>query len=165
MIETKEKTIDGTRWVVTQFPATEGLEILNELGRILGPGLAKLGSAAKQGRGQSLLDMDIDIGVIGEAFSSVFSRLAEVRVSEFIKRLLTSTRMVNDKGHPAEVLAQFDMLFAGKYLTLFKVVFFVVETNYEIPFSLGDLASVVHRAKENSGPMLAASSARSSEAA
>lgn len=162
MIETKEKIIDGKRWIVTQFPTSEGLEILNELGRILGPGLAKLGGAAKQGKHQSLLDMDVDLGVIGEAFSAVFTRMSEVNASTFMKRLLGSTRCVDDKGHPAEVARQFDIIFAGKYGTLFKVAFFVVEVNYELPFNLDDLANVVRRAKTADGPTHELSSAMSS---
>lgn len=125
--EAHERVIDGDTWTVQQFPATEGLRLMARLAKLLG---GPLSAAMGALQGSDLLDAKVDGSLLGKAVAELADRLDEDEVAGLAKRLLKDTR-VGGK----EVLPQFETLFQGRYLTLFKVLGFVLEVNFQIPLA------------------------------
>lgn len=127
MRHTHKREIDGTVWAVNEFSATEGLGILSRLTKLCGGPISRaLGSLS----GGGILDATVDFSILGEALSDLCGRLDEAEVVSLVKRLLASTVV---DGDPAGG-SKFDLIFQGRYWTMFKVMAFVVEVNYKIPF-------------------------------
>jgi hypothetical protein len=125
-IHYKEKEIDGQLWTVTEFSATEGLRLLLKLSKLLGRPLGKaISGLIGDGSG---LDHKIDFSIVGEAVGELAERMDEAEVETLVKRLLRATQ-VDHK----EVTPQFDILFQRRYVTLFKVLAFVIEVNFDLP--------------------------------
>ncbi|MFH0902144.1 MAG: hypothetical protein V2A73_16050 [Pseudomonadota bacterium] len=132
-IETRERDIDGHHWSVTMLPASRGMEIARKLLRLAGPALGKAmtaigGSSASSGGG-SLLDAELP--VLGDAVAALAAGLGEPESTALIKELAT-TGVFCDGVEVKPV--QFEVLFAGQYATLIKLVGFVLETNFSLPF-------------------------------
>ena len=123
MRQTQEKNIGGKNWTVTQFPAGEGIRILSRLTTLIGPTVA--GLAGNAGSISDLTKMDIKGDVLQIAVQQLVSKLDENDTLSLIKRLLSGTRYENK-----EVVPVFDIAFQGDYLTLFKVLAFVLKVNY-----------------------------------
>lgn len=134
MIETKTKEIDGKTWTVLLFPAGKGLGLLRRLMATLGP---VLGAAADGAKGSGL-DFDTDDLDLGSLFGVLAERLDDAKVETLIIDLLEMTSFVDPESGDAKSLsvkAHFDMVFAGEYLTMMKVVAYVAEVNFKLPFS------------------------------
>lgn len=135
MRHTHEREIDGSRWTVTEFSATEGLRILTRLVKLLGDSAAKAFGALPTEGGISVLDAKIDWSMLGEAIGGLANRLDEDEVDELVKRLLANTLIDGKAGKEPAGGPRFDIVFQGRYVTLFKVLSFVLEVNYRIPLS------------------------------
>jgi hypothetical protein len=135
MRQAHEREIDGNIWTVQQFPATEGLKVLSRVAKLCGGPLGQAVGALTSG-----LDSELNMALLGKAVSALAERLDEDDVVTLCKRMLRDTR-VDGK----EVLPQFDLLFQARYLTLFRVLGFVLEVNYQVP--LADLLASVERSK------------------
>jgi len=123
-----ERQIDGITWTVNEFSATEGLRLLTRLTALCGAPLARAFEALpKDG---SVLDARVDFTLLGGALSELTSRLDEDQVVELVKRLLGCT-LANGE----DVERRFDVVFQGRYATLFKVLAFVLEVNYKVPLA------------------------------
>lgn len=127
MRHTHEREIDGIRWRVNEFSATEGLRLLTRLTALCGEPLAKAFAALP--KDTALLDTTIDFRLLGEAISGLAGRLDEDQVVDLVRRMLDCT--VTGDGENAR--QRFDLLFQGRYLTLFKLLGFVLEVNYKLP--------------------------------
>jgi hypothetical protein len=123
---TQEREIDGALWSVTEFSATEGLKILTTIARLSAGPLAQ----AARALGGSVLDAKVDLALVGTAVADLASRLDDDEVVGLAKRMLRGT-FVDGK----EVSPQFDLVFQGRYLTLFKVLGFVLEVNFKVPLA------------------------------
>lgn len=123
--KTETREIAGQRWMVTQFPATEGFAVLQELGKIAGPTVGH-GVGALRGGGGGVLDDAGGIAAVGGAVSGLLMRFSDPSTMALVKRLLRDVRC-----DEAEVVPQFDMIFAGRYEVLAQVLAFVVEANYK----------------------------------
>ena len=141
MSKIKETTIDGKSWRVSKFGGLAGLKLLTRLTILIGP---SLGGSIKELKGldinlKSILSADIPVGTLMESFGSGIedfaSRLDDETFPQLIQDLLVET-----KCDGKEVSKQFDILFAGEYLTLFKVVYFVLQVNYPSFLGGGKLA-------------------------
>lgn len=127
MRHTHKKEIDGILFTVNEFSTTEGLRLLTRLTKLCGGSVAKGLEALPKGLDPS--EPTVDFSMIGEAVTELTSRLDEDEIIYLLKRLLGSTLVEGDVvGGPA-----FDRVFQGRYLTLAKVVMFVLEANYKIP--------------------------------
>jgi hypothetical protein len=123
----QKKEIDGIVWTVNEFTATEGLRLLTKLTKQLGGPVAKAIEALPKGGG-SILDAQLDFSLLGSALTDLTGRLDEDEVVNLITRLLACTLA---DGKPVN----FDLTFQGRYLTLFKVVGFVLEVNFKVPLA------------------------------
>ena len=138
---TFEKEIDGKQWSVIAFSATEGLGIMarltNLLGGSIGKGIAGF-MGAEDGKG-------LDPAIIADAFEGLAERMGEEQVVGLVKRMLKGTRTTNDAQKQINAHDAFDVLFMRKYGTLFKVLAFVLEANYDVPLAdwLSELPSMM----------------------
>lgn len=135
MRETKEFSLDGKTFYISQFPATEGLRLLTALTKLAGPSISKAVSAFK-GDATNLLDTDlskIDLSMFGDAIETLVSQLYEDPTLNLIKRLLATTRYKDDEKGDGKYIAvsdAFDLLFARNYKILFQLLKEVVVFNF-----------------------------------
>ena len=125
-IEVREEQIDGHHVQVTQFPATRGLQVSIAVAKTVGPALGAIANtvmASKGGKG--LLDTDISSGAIEQAIQALVEHLDERQTPDLMMRMLEGVRI---DGQAVD-RTTFDMLFAGSYTLLFKVLVFVVKAN------------------------------------
>lgn len=140
MIQTKEKEIDGLKVAVSEFPARFGFKMQTRLTMIFGPALGTLlsGLEAKTG---SALDGEFNLDKLPGALESLFSRMNEDKAMDLVLEILKSTRIDG-----VEVTNQsFDLVFAGKYHTMYKVLWFVLEVNYGGFFGEGGIGEALKR--------------------
>lgn len=115
MIEQKEVTIKGEKYLMTQFGGIKGVKLGKRVGRIL---LPILGVAFSEGEA----DMKSIITVIVDNLDYLDEQL--------IMELVGS---VTKNG----VQIDFDKEFAGNYDTLFKLLKEVIEFNFNSLFQMG----------------------------
>jgi hypothetical protein len=171
--KTESKEIDGVTYALTSLGALKAQRVFHRIMSAVGPSLAALGGSAPPG--ESLLDGKTDIG---GAVRLLFDRLTITELEAIEKDLLETLTMVRDgkivklfEGpHPAV-----DNEMAGNVTTIFKLVVWAAEVNFQDVFSgfkkaslgLGDelLARVLGTQRSNSqktsdetGPSSASSS-------
>lgn len=136
MIEARDKVIDDKLWTVTMLPAGVGMEVGSKILALVGPALGK---AVSSTGGGSILDSESLPG-IGDAIGELSRSLGNPEAVALVRRLVTTGVHCDS----VEVTSKnFDLLFAGSYLTLLKVAAFAIEVNFGIPFD--SLAGVVRR--------------------
>lgn len=123
MRKSQNEIINEHEWTVTQFPAGEGIKLLTRLTTLIGPTIAGLAGDAK--KPSDLANMKLDSKVLQIAVEQLASKLDENSTLDLVKRLLAGTRKDGE-----EVIQAFDIVFQGDYLTLFKVLGFVLKVNY-----------------------------------
>ncbi len=148
-LATSQKEIGGKQWQILLLPPTRGLELGRRLLALLGPVVGKAvgavagaqggakGAAAPAG---SMLDADIDPGLLGDTVSALAAALASPDAPALIKELVTTGVHCDGKEVNG---ATFDLLFQGEYQTLMLVTAWIIEANFKIPF--GSLAAVARR--------------------
>ena len=119
----KTKEIGGRNWTVQQFGAKEGMRNLVTLMKYIGPSAAAAFNGLKGGKG--FLDAEVDGAQISNAIMELVNRADEDGVLDLIDRLLSQTFTDN-----LPVNQQFNTLFMADYMTMFKVLAFVIEVNY-----------------------------------
>ena len=110
------KEIDGHLYEVDLFTTTEGLKVWIRLQKIVGSGFAGLLEGAGGDEKEQAL---------ASAVGSLVGAMDEDSTIELIKKLCSRL-----KRDGQSVLADYDMFFRGKYLTLGKVLMFVIEENF-----------------------------------
>lgn len=142
-IEVKDKEIDGHKYTVTSFGGREGVKIKAKLIKYFGPSLLSLTTIGLQGK-KKFSETEIDPELLSKLFQNLTDQLDEDEYLNFLLRLLKSTRYDNQEIN--EEL--FDTIFAGNYLTLYKVIFFVMEVNYKKSFfGEGGIGNLTERIK------------------
>jgi hypothetical protein len=138
-IQTRDIEIRGVSFKVTQLTPMRSLKLLNRLGKVLGPALARAGAAVGKGGGLDILQADIDFGELGQALAALFSELADDAQFEYLMRNLLSGAVVI--GHEGKVQplfggdghgssAVFDAVFAEHPADAYKLALFALEVNY-----------------------------------
>ena len=117
MIETREKTIDGAVYSVTQLPARRALKMKARLLKMFGATLGQLFNDSKN---------------VCKAFEVLSQTLDENAFETLCIDLLTGVRKSGIELTPATV----DIEFAGDIAGLYKVLWFVIEVNYENFFQM-----------------------------
>jgi hypothetical protein len=120
MREPVRKVIDGEEYTFCQLPPKQSIRLLTRILKIIGPAL---GGAVSGGNVQSILDLDIDPGMI---VSNLCSRLDESDV-EYVVDVLLSQVLHSGSGDISKV---FDQHFAGRLPHLFKVIGTALEVQY-----------------------------------
>lgn len=147
MLKTKEKSIGGHVWSVTEFPGRAGLRYGTRLARLLGPAFAQAVDGTEKDSKKSLLEREIKLG---PAIEALVLRMDEGEVERLIMDLLSFTRCDGEELKPAV----FDKVFAAKIHLLFQVLMFVVEVNFggftELAGNIGDLTGSAQLPQEAS---------------
>lgn len=112
MIQQKTVNVRGTDYMLTHLPATKGVRVLKQLGKLVGPAIGSYQSAG-----------------IPAAIAVLFENIESVDVENLIKELVGSA----SKGSMG---INFDMEFAGQYDKLMLLVQEVVEFNFGSVFTL-----------------------------
>lgn len=139
-IQTREVEIRGRTFRVTQMTPMRSLKLLNKLGKVLGPALARAGAALGAGgeKPEDLLDAHIDFGAMGSALAALFQELADDAQFEHVLRGLLSGAVVvaDEKVQPlfgadgTGSSAVFDAVFADHPADAYKLALFSLEVNY-----------------------------------
>ncbi len=114
MLESKD--IDGEVYEVDLFSTTEGIKLWVQLQKILGPGLASL----LEGGQTEFKDTSL-----GDVVEKLVGGMEEDQTTVLIKKLLSKVKRGGN-----DVSLDYEMFFRGKYLTLCKVILFVIEQNF-----------------------------------
>lgn len=117
MIEQKEVTIKGDKYLMTQFGGLKGIKLGKRVGRIILPVIGVVFSESENGGG---------IGNIIDVVVDNLDQLDEQLIIELIGS-------VTKNG----VAIDFDKEFAGNYDTLFKLLQEVIQFNFDSLFQLG----------------------------
>lgn len=121
--EIASEEIDGQVWEVSPYSATKGIKILAKLTKTIGPAFGSaLGGA---GSVEGMLNSGTGSDAIGKALDVLSRSLDEDGTVALVKDILAG---VSVDGKP--LMPIFDTVFQGRYSTLFKVVVFVLKTNY-----------------------------------
>jgi len=118
-LETKDKIISGRRYQVTQLPAFQALDLLEQLTTLAGPAL---GALAKNGvSGQ----VDFEAGAV-----RLFASLGGGKLKAVTLALLSTTTVDLGDRSP-RMLDIFDLEYAGKLSVVFKVMAFALEVQFQ----------------------------------
>lgn len=117
-LETKETIIDGRRYAVTQLPAFQALDLLEQLTTLAGPAL---GALAKNGvSGQ----VDFEAGAV-----RLFAGLGGGKLKAITLALLSTTTVdIGDRS--PKMLDVFDLEYAGKLSVVFRVLAFAMGVQF-----------------------------------
>lgn len=113
MIGQKTVNIKGDSFLLTHLPATKGIKVMKQIGKLSGPAIGAMTKEA---------------GLMG-ALQALFDNIDSVDVESLIRELVNSA----SKG---SVGINFDMEFAGQYDKLYLLVKEIVEFNFGSVFTL-----------------------------
>lgn len=116
MISVKERTIDGSKYSVTQMTARQALMMQAKLFKLLGPCVSELVTAIGEMK---------DAG-IARAIMALATSLDEKTFDKLVFELLQGVRKNGVELREGEI----NLEFAGALNTLYKVIGFVLEANY-----------------------------------
>lgn len=147
-MEQVKKKIGSNTYMVAPFFAAEALKLQTTLVKILGPGVAKLiGAVPTPQDGKSILESNIDGAEIASAVGTLFEHLGEEEFVSLINRILKN--VIVELGTPVKEGTQsiklvslsegenaFNMVFQGKLVDMYKVLFFVIQVNFPDFFEL-----------------------------
>jgi len=119
MVETKDKTIDGKRVTVSQFPARRALNLKIRLIKLMGPSIVQLFGKAKA------ITTSMPVEDIIPAMERLTAALDPDQFVDLILELLSMTRVDG-----REACVNFDMEFAGNLPFVYKIVWYVLEVNF-----------------------------------
>jgi len=138
-----EKVIDGIRFTVTPFRTVEAVRLQAYLVKLLGPFLPRLvGGLFKSGipLNGKVLDsvINFDGKELSEALENLANQLSEDELESLIRRLFknVTAHVIKDGNHlqlsfgDQTFDTSMDVVFAGKVLSIYPVMLFVLEANY-----------------------------------
>ena len=148
MIETREKEINGKKYSAAQLPARRALRLQYKLIKIFGPALSLIfkPSLVQGESGSAVLSFGVDRDSVASAIISVVSQLDESSYEALVTELLQGVRCEGKELRPELV----DMYFAGDLASLMKVLWFVLETNFESFFGEGGFGSLFSSTEKES---------------
>lgn len=125
----KTLKIDSKTYTIQPLDADEGLDLLLELGSIIGEPAIRLALSVKNSLSEkkSLMDVELSADDGAKAIAGLFSRLERGERVQLFKRILATTLA---DGGSNSVNQDFGVRFMGDYMHLFKVVWATLEVNY-----------------------------------
>ena len=121
MIETREKSIEGSTYQVTQLPARRAIRLKAKLIKLFGPAFAQM-YIANSANGPD----------IAKAIEILSSSIDENTFEALIVEVLNGVRKNGVELTPPVI----DLEFAGYMATLYQVVWFVLEVNFSNFFQM-----------------------------
>jgi hypothetical protein len=122
-LKRETRSIDGLDFAVTQHGARRSLRLDARIMRQLGPGLADVLTGERVDGG--------DLAAMARGLVPLFAHLTDDDADALVSEILAFTSVVVD-GCNLEMskAAHFEQAFAGRRMTLWKVVGFALEVNY-----------------------------------
>ena len=139
MVETKNRTIDGLKISVTQWPAMKAWKNKRKLLALFGPVLAELGAGLEGNPAKkttkkkqlttaaSILDGNFDFAKLGSAIDKLFDKLSDDDLQDLLMTFFDQNMRFDKLEMTIEL---FDQTFPGKMLTVYKIIGFVLEVNF-----------------------------------
>lgn len=148
-IEAKSKIIGDCTYKVTPFLAIEAIKLKTRLIKLLAPAIGRMLGGLENINKNDILDSKLNGEMIGSALEHLFSNLGEDEYIALLKRLLANTiaEVKTSGAAPKNYVfgsgdEAFNIVFSGRTLDLYKVIFFILEVNYPDFFALmGDFGS------------------------
>lgn len=131
-IQTREKEIEGAVYTVTQLTARRALRLKAKLIKMLGPVVAQIFITASE----KSADIEKKDNIV-KAIELLGGNLDEISFENIIVELLQGVRKDGVELQPAII----DLEFAGDLVTLYKVIWFVLEANYGSFFTMLGIGS------------------------
>lgn len=116
MREQKQVTIDGYDYLITQFGARKGVKLGKKCSKVILPAIAKVYGDESQ---------EMNLGSVLEAIADHIDDLDEATIEELLSET-TCNKYALD----------FDKHFAGRYSALFKLLWEVIEFNFQDVFQI-----------------------------
>lgn len=141
VVTEQSKEIDGTTYTTKIFPATEGLDLIQWLTKVLGASLLELVLRLEDDEAADLLANLAGGAVDNEIITAMAATVVKVAeraepgdISSLFKATLARTKFVPAEGQPAApVESYFDEHFAGRYMHLVNVFIWVVRVSFVRP--------------------------------
>lgn len=112
--KTKQVEIDGKNYICHMWPAEKGLEIFQELGKILGE---PFGMIMMNG-----LDGTIDGQTLGKSIGNVFNLMQPKDLVRFTKEIVEGVTLTEENGVQRSITKiTFNIDFMGQFTHLFKL--------------------------------------------
>lgn len=139
MIETKEKTINGAKYQVTQMTARRALKMQAKLLKLFGASLAHIFlPSGDQPMDGASFSKDEAIKALKELAIEIDDNTFEKLVIELLSGVRKDGIELNE--------GVIDLEFAGELNTLFQVIWFVLEVNFSFFFGEGGIGSLAREA-------------------
>lgn len=138
MIETIEKKIGNSSYMITQFPARRALKLQAKLLKMIGPSAALIFAAAAK-------DLDTADDAIPQAVRLLAEQLDDKTFDTFVVELLQQVRKDGVELNEKTI----DFEFAGRLNELFLVVQQVLEVNFGDFFQEGGILKSLMKKEEN----------------
>jgi len=129
-----EKTIDGTEYLMYEMNPFKSAALLARMLKLLGKPISSIIQGIEKKEGESIMDADFNMDLIGMAIEELSMRLGEKEVDRLFKDLLVKELIT----YKTEEMDEFKKMSAveqhfGKFplLHLFKVLKFALEVNFE----------------------------------
>ena len=127
MIQTKEKFIEGSTYLVTQLPARRAIRLKAKLIKMFGPVFAQVLITSTD----ATSDFEKKVDIV-RAIEILSCQIEENSFENIVMELLNGVRKDGVELNQATI----DMEFAGDMGTLYQVIWFVIEVNFANFFSL-----------------------------
>jgi len=114
MRDQKQVTIDGYDYLITQFGARKGVKLGKKVGRVILPAIAKIYDSSNE----------FDISAVIQAVAENLDELEEETIEELLSETTCNKYAID-----------FDKHFAGKYSSLFKLLWEIIDFNFASIFS------------------------------
>lgn len=160
MLKTEERTFAGSGEAddltieVTQLPGIKGRKLLVRLYSVLGPAFAALVEGADGGTGAANVAPDVELDAVSRAMTTLAHSLQEEDLEHVCKVFGATSRVrVGESGFVELTTEMQDLVFAGRYLEMFRWLGFALEVNYSGFFAgLGGAKSVFQRLAKPTAP-------------
>jgi hypothetical protein len=138
-IETREKEINGSVYAVTQLPARRAIRLKARLVKLIGPIFAQIYLTIEKKS-----DQEQKANIIN-AIENFSSHMNEQEFENLVVDILQGVRKNGVELVPAII----DLEFAGDMVTLYQVIWFVLEVNYADFFSMLGIGNPYEDMKQN----------------
>lgn len=153
--DTKEKKIGGYDVRVTQHPARPAARLLAKVGRVIAPGLSKLGKLASV---KDLKPEDVELEDLGPAVAALFEAIDDDQVDALIAEIFKHTIIV--LPDEAGQLRAFDLskgddidrAFTGRLSLMFACLKYALEVNFGSFFGANGVLAAIAAAAPKAIP-------------
>ncbi len=133
--KTDTRTIAGMEVTTTQLPALRAFALLNKLGRILAPALAKAADLK--------VSTDMDVSALAPALGELFANLHPEESGQLAKEILAYTSVIHN-GAKIDLGSanMIDHVFTGEFKGFLMTMLFAIQVNFSDFFDGGPLGNL-----------------------